>query len=163
MAAMGLQRPDENWSEDDLEMLLELPFAHIEESRLCHRAGCQLAALVMLAATFESVLLGMVIAHEGNLRADGLWPAQPSKMHLRELADLATKRGWLADPATDQVVEVLNKTRTMAAHPGAYVRAMRQVPDLDLRAPESFGVCHRIVVDACQQLSKAVGREAGAR
>jgi hypothetical protein len=163
MTAMGSQRPTEDWSVDDLDMLLALPFTHIEESQRCHRADCQLAALVMLAAAFESVLLGMVIAHEENLRADGQWPAQPSKMHLRELADLARKRGWLTDPATDQVVEVLNKARTMAAHPGAYVRGMRQAPDLDLRVPEGYEVCHRIVVDACQQLSAATEREADAR
>lgn len=41
-----------------------------------------------------------------------------------ELADLARKHGRLTDPATDQVVEVLSKVRTMAAHPGAYVRRM---------------------------------------
>jgi|SRR5215472_13535289 len=162
MTAMGSERPGEDWSGDDLDMLLELPFAYLEESRGCHQAGCRLAALVMVAAAFESVLLGMVIAHEENLCADSQWPAQPSRMHLKELTDLARKRGWLTDPATDQVVEVLNKSRTMAAHPGAYVRGMRQTPDLDLRVSEGYEVCHRIVVDACELLSAAIQREAEA-
>jgi hypothetical protein len=160
MTVMGSQRPVEDWSEDDLDMLLELPLAYVEESRRCHQTGCQLAALVMLAAAFESVLLGMVIAHEENLRADGQWPPQPSKVHLQELADLARKRLWLTDPAMDQVVGVLNKVRTMAAHPGAYVRGMRQVPDLDLRVPEGYEACFDIVVDACEQLFAATKQEA---
>jgi hypothetical protein len=113
----------------------------------------------MLAAAFESVLLGMVIDHEDNLRTDGQWPAQPSKMHLQQLADLARKRRWLTGPATDQFVEVLNKARTMAAHPGAYVRVMRHAPDLDLRVPEGYQACHRIVVDACQQLFAATSAQ----
>jgi len=75
-------------------------------------------------------------------------------MHLQELAALARRRGWLTDPARDQVVEVLNKGRTMAAHPGAYVRGIRQVPELYLRVPEGDEACHRIVVDACEQLSQ---------
>jgi hypothetical protein len=124
---MRSQRPGEDWSEADLDMLLlELPRAHIDESMRCHQAGCRLAALVMLAAAMESVLLGMVIAQEEGLRADGRWPPRPSTVHLRELAGLAKERGWLTDPATDQVVTVLNKARTMAAHPGAYVRGIRQ-------------------------------------
>jgi hypothetical protein len=155
IVAMGSQRPGEDWSEDDLDMLLELPFTHLEESQRCYQANCQLAALIMLAAAFESVLLGMVIAHETNLQADSQWPAQPSKMHLQELANLARRRGWLTDPATDGVVEVLNKVRSMAAHPGAYVRGMRQAVDLDLRIPEGYEACHRIVLDACQQLAAA--------
>jgi hypothetical protein len=61
-----------------------------------------------------------------------------------------------------QVVELLNKVRTMAAHPGAYVRGMRQVRDFDLRAPEGYEVCHRNVVNACEQLSAATNREADA-
>jgi hypothetical protein len=162
MAAMGSQSLSEEWSEDDLDMLLKLPTAHIDESRRCYQADCQLAALVMLAAAFEAVLLGMVIVHVENLRAGDQWPAEPSKMHLKQLADLARKRGWLNGPATDDVVELLNKIRTMAAHPSAYVRGMRQGPDLDLRVPEGYDVCHSIVVDACEQLSAATRREADA-
>src|SRR5262249_48164730 len=128
MAAMASQRLTEEWSEDDLDVLLKLPTAHIDESRRCYQAGCRLAALVMLAAALEAVLLGMVIVHVENLRAGDQWSAEPSKMHLKQLADLARKRGWLTSPATDEVVELLNKVRTMAAHPGAYVRGMRQVP-----------------------------------
>ncbi len=78
-------------------------------------------------------------------------------MHLQELASLAGNRGWLTDPAADEVVEVLNKVRTMSAHPGAYVRGMREAPDLDLRVAEGYETCHRIVVDACEQLSQPPG------
>ena len=68
MTVMGSQRPDEDWSENDLDMVLELPFAYLDEAQRCHQANCQLAALVMHAAAFESVLLGMVISHEENLK-----------------------------------------------------------------------------------------------
>lgn len=157
---MRSQRPAEDWSEDDLNVLVKLPFDHIAESARCYRAGCGLAALVMLAAAFESVLLAMVIAHKKNLQADDQWPTQPSKMHLPELAGLARKRGWLTNPATDQVIEILYKARIMAAHPGAYVRVMRQAPDFDLRVPEGYDACFDIVADACHQLSAATQREA---
>lgn len=160
MVAMGTRRSVEEWSEDDLDRLLELPFDCIAESAICHRAGAHQNALLALSQALEAVLLGMVITHEENLREDNQWPAKvPSKMHLAELAGLAKKRGWLTDPAAHQVVEVLNKARTMAAHPGAYVRAMRQAPDFELRVPEGYDVCFDIVTAACQQLSVANQRE----
>ncbi len=139
-------------------MLLDLAFRHTDESLKCHQAGCPLAALVMLAAAFEAVVLGMVIAHEDELRAADKWPIQPSRKHLSELTALAKDRGWLAEPATGQVVEVLNKARTVAAHPGAYVRVMRSAPEgLDFRAPEGYDACLDIVQRAGQQLRDAHG------
>ena len=52
------------------------------------------------------------------------------------------------------MTEVLNKARTMAAHPGAYVRGMRTAPaDLDLRAVEGYGACYDIVMHVSQELS----------
>lgn len=156
MAVMPSERVDEDWSELDLDMLLELVFANIEESRRCHEAGCPLAAFVMLAAAFEATLLGMVIAHEEALRADGMWPVGASHKHLTELARLAGRRGWLADDAVRGAVEVLSKARTMAADPGAYVRGMRSAPaDLGLRDSDRYRACLEIVVEATRQLSAA--------
>lgn len=153
---MALKRSDEDWSEHDLDMLLELAFAHVEESRRCHETGCALAALVMVAAAFEATLLGMVIANEGSLRADRAWPVGASMMHLTELAVLAAKNGWLEGDAVSDVVEVLNKARTMAAHPGAYVRGMRGAPpELDLRDGDGYRACLDIVVKATEQLRDA--------
>jgi hypothetical protein len=119
---------DEWWSERDLDMLLELAFTDVAESVRCHEAGSPLAALVMLAAAFEATLLGMVLAHEQDLRADGKWPTGVSHLHLAELVALAEARRWLTDESAWQAVQVLNKARTMAAHPGAYIRGTRSAP-----------------------------------
>jgi hypothetical protein len=156
MAVMQAVRVDEDWSEQDLDMLLELAFANVAESQRCHEADCPLAAFVMLAAAFEATLLGMVIAHEDALRADGIWPIGASRKHLTELAGLAGERGWLTGEDVWGVVEVLNKARTMAAHPGAYVRGMRSAPaDLDLRDSDGYRACLEIVVRATGQLRAA--------
>ena len=159
MAVMSPKRVDEDWSEHDLDMLLELALTAVEESRRCHDASCPLAALVMLAASFEATLLGMVIAQEESLRADGAWPIGASHKHLTELARLADARGWLRGEAFWNTVEVLNKVRTMAAHPGAYVRGMRGAPaDLDLRDSDGYRACLDIVLEATGQLREAHDR-----
>jgi hypothetical protein len=153
---MAAKRVDEDWAERDLDTLLELAWAAIQESTRCHDSGCPLAALVMLASAFEATLLGMVIAHQDGLRGDKEWPHSPSRMHLSDLARLAGQRGWLAEDSVSETVEVLNDARTMAAHPGAYVRGMRQVQDdYDLRAPEGYAASLDIVMRATQQLSDA--------
>jgi hypothetical protein len=115
-----------------------------------------LAGQLEPAAAFEATLLGMVIAHEDALRANGMWPIGASYMHLTELARLAGERGWLTGEAGWGVVEVLNKARTMAAHPGAYVRGMRSASaELDLRDSDGYRTCLEIVVKATGQLSSA--------
>jgi hypothetical protein len=131
---MGVKGAEEDWSGDNFDHLLALALAHTDESMRCYEAGCPHAALVLLAAAFEAVLLGMMISNEEGLRAAERWPLRPSKLHLPELAKLARLAGWLPDEQATQVVEILSKARTMAAHPGAYVRGRRQVPDLDLSA-----------------------------
>ena len=69
-------------------------------------------------------------------------------------ARLAGQRGWLAEDSIWETVEVLNDARTMAAHPGAYVRGIRQMEDdYDLRAPEGYAASLDIVMRATQQLS----------
>jgi hypothetical protein len=159
MGGMASKCVDEDWAEQDLETLWEMALACIAESERCHEAGCPLAALVMLASAFEASLLGMVIAHEDALRADGAWPGAASHMHLTGLVRLAEKRGWLADESVWLAVAILNKVRTMAAHPGAYVRGIGQVPEqYDLRAPEGYAICLAIVRTASQQLSEADAR-----
>jgi hypothetical protein len=153
---MAAKRVGEDWAERDLDTLLELAWAAIQESTRCHDADCPLAALVMLASAFEATLLGMVIAHEDGLRADNAWPPSPSRMHLSELARLAGQRGWMTEDSVGETVEVLNDARTMAAHPGPYVRGIRQMEDdYDLRAPEGYAASLDIVMRAAQQLSGA--------
>lgn len=147
---------DEDWSEADLDVLLDLAFANLEESRRCYEADCPLAAYVMLASAFEATLLSMVIANESRLRADKAWPVGASHLLLTDLVGRAGKQGWLDADATRRVVEVLNTARTMAAHPGAYVRGMRSAPsDLDLRDPDGYPACLDIVVNATEQLKDA--------
>jgi len=151
---MAAKRVDEDWAERDLDMLLEFAWVAIQESTRCRDAGCPLAALVMLASAFEATLLGMIVAQEDGLRSGSAWPSRPSRMHLRDLAELAGRRGWLAEDSVGETVEVLNDARTMAVHPGAYVRGIRQMEDdFDLTAPEGYAASLDIVMRATQQLS----------
>jgi hypothetical protein len=145
-------RVEEDWSVEDLDVLLRAAATNLDESIRCHAVGAPHAALVLLAGAFEATLLGMVVAHEDELRAGGGWPARPSVLHLAELAGLARGAGWLPGPVTAEVVEVLNKAPTMAAHPGAYVRAVRQVPELDLTDPAGYAAVYDIVLRASRAL-----------
>jgi hypothetical protein len=86
----------------------------------------------------------MVVAHEDELRSAGRWPVRPSVLHLAELAELARRAGWLPESVTGEVVDVLNKVRTMTAHPGAYVRAIREIPGLDLADPAGYTAVYDI-------------------
>jgi len=146
------RRVEEDWSVEDLDVLLRAATTNLDESLRCHQAGAPHAALVLLAGAFEATLLGMVVAHEDELRAAELWPARPSVLHLTELATLARRAGWLPESVTAEVVDVLNKVRTMAAHPGAYVRAIRQVPELDLADPAGYATVFDIVLRASRAL-----------
>jgi hypothetical protein len=124
----------------------------VDESLCCHQAGVPHAALASLAGAFEGVLLGAVVAHEGELRAAGLWPVQPSRLHLTGLVRLARRARWLSQPIEDEIIEILNKVRNMAAHLGAYVRGARQVPELDLGDSVGYGVVYDIVTRASKHL-----------
>ncbi len=46
----------------------------------------------------------------------------------------------------------------MAAHPGAHVRAMRQVPELDLAEPAGYAAVYDVVVRASRALFAALPR-----
>ena len=65
---------------------------------------------------------------------------------------LARRAGWLPESVTAEVVDELNKVRTTAAHPGAYVRAIRQVPELDLADPAGYAAVYDIVLRASRAL-----------
>ena len=77
------QATDEDWSEQDLDMLLDLAFLHADESVTCHQTGAPLAAMVLLAAAFEAVLLGMVIAQENHLQGVGVLTLRVSAVTVR--------------------------------------------------------------------------------
>ncbi len=146
----------EDWSVEDLDVLLRGAVTNLDESLRCHAAAAPHAALASLAGAFEAVLLGMVVAHEDELRAAGHWPAQPSFLHLAELAELTHRAGWLPATVTTEVIDILSKVRTMAAHPGAYVRAVRQVPELDLADPAGYATVYDIVLRASRGLFAAL-------
>ncbi len=55
-------RADEYWSTEDLDALLKMATVTLDEAKLCHEAGAPHATLVMLGASLEAVLLGLVIA-----------------------------------------------------------------------------------------------------
>jgi hypothetical protein len=98
----------------------------------------------------------MLIASEASLRAQGEWPLGASHKHLSELVVLGRDQGWLTHAAVGEVTEVLNKVRTMAAHPGAYVRGIRSAPeDFDLRDIDGYPTCLDIVATATEQLKRA--------
>jgi lambda repressor-like predicted transcriptional regulator len=146
-------RADEDWSPEDLDALLKMAITTLEESKLCHEAGAPHATLVMLGASLEAVLLGLVIAKEDEVRAKELWPKAPSRMHLLELTKLALNMGWLTAAARTNADSVLNTARTMAAHPGAYVRGVRQIPELDLGNPDGYQAVSDIVNECAAALA----------
>lgn len=55
--------------------------------------------------------------------------------------------GWLPDAVSDEMVQILKTVRTMAAHPGAFVRGVRQIPDsdFDLADPAGFEAVYVLV------------------
>ncbi|MGH3516273.1 MAG: hypothetical protein ACRDQ7_02405 [Haloechinothrix sp.] len=156
---MGANEPEEDWSVADLEVLLSVAKINLDESTRCHQTGSPRAALVMLAGALEAVLLGSVIAYEDEWRAAGHQLKRPaSRATLRDLTTLARDAGWLTQPVTDEAIRILNAARNMAAHPGAYVRRMRQVADFDLGDPAGYEVTYHIVVRTCQELFATLGR-----
>jgi hypothetical protein len=144
----------EDWSAADLDLLLRHAFTCLDESMRCHNAGAPHAALVSLASAFEVVLLGMVVACEDKLREADRFPPHPSRLSLGKLVSLARDVGWLKDEIADRVINVLNTARNMAAHPGAFVRGMRQVEDndFDLADPVGYEAAYAIVTRACQEV-----------
>jgi hypothetical protein len=96
-------RVEEDWSVEDLEVLLRAATTDLDESLRYLQSGAPHAALVLLAGAFETTLLGKVVAHEDELRADGRWPARPSVLHLAELAELARQAGWLPGPGVRKI------------------------------------------------------------
>ena len=143
----------EDWLPEDLDALLAVAMTTVQESKLCHEADAPHAALIMLAASFEAALLGQVVAHEDELKAKQEWPAAPSHLHLRQLTKLALKMGWLTEAVRAKVDAILNNARTMAAHPGAYVRGLRQVPELDLADPSGYLALLAVVTQATADLA----------
>lgn len=49
---------DEAWTDEDLDLLLALARANLDESLRCHHSSASHAAFVLLAGSFEAVLLG---------------------------------------------------------------------------------------------------------
>ena len=148
----------EDWLPEDLDALLAVAMTTVQESKLCHEADAPHATLIMLAASFEAALLGQVVAHEDELKAKQEWPAAPSHLHLGQLTKLALKMGWLTESAGANVDAILNNARTMAAHPGAYVRGLRQVPELDLADPFGYLTLLAVVTQATADLAATVAR-----
>ena len=147
----------EEWTDQDLDMLLERAFANLQEALTCHGGGAPLAALAMLAGAFEGALLAAVVAGQEQFAAAGRPQPRPSKLHLAQLARVARDAGWLSDEVSDEVVQTLNQVRTMALHPGAFVRGMRQFPDddFDLADPAGFDAVYDLVYRASQHLAHA--------
>ena len=150
-------RDPEEWADQDLDAVLERAFGNLNEALICHKAGAPLSALAMLAGAFEGALLAAVVAGQDEFAAAGRPQPRPSKLHLSQLAAVARDAGWLSDEVSDEVVQILNQVRTMAVHPGAFVRGMRQVPDddFDLADPAGFEVVYDLVYRASQHLAQA--------
>ena len=167
--AMGTRNIEEDWSDQDLDLLLSLAREDLDESWRCHNAGASRAALMMLAGALEAVLLGAVVAYLGEageyedlLRQAKVDRRPPSALHLRELAKVAREVGWLDQQVADEwVAEALNGLRTAAAHPGAYVRGKRNSrdrdPTFDLRDPTWYGTAFEIVARVCHGMFAQFG------
>lgn len=158
-------RDPEDWTDQDLDSLLERAFGNLNEALTCHKAGAPLAALAMLAGAFEGALLAAVVAGQDELAAAGRPQPRPSRLHLAELVAVAREAAWLSGEISDDVAQILNKIRTMAVHPGAFVRGMRQVPDddYDLADPVGFEVVYDLVGRASQHLAQATAASSGGR
>lgn len=116
------------------------------EARRCAKAGCWTAALILMGACAEAMLLAAVCVFEQELRNSENWSIKensPTRWPLGELVRVAKAAGWL--PTTESpdadlfsslsgdvgdAVAFLNKVRQMAAHPGAWLRvAEEERPD----------------------------------
>ena len=171
MAARDLK---EDWSSEDLDLLLRLAWDHLDESMRCHKAGASHAALVMLGGALEAVLLGAVVAYQYQDKVseyeDTLCKAKaprrpPSALHLSDLAKVARELGWLDQRlAGEQVINAFNGLRTAAAHPGAYVRGKRNNrdsdPEFDLRDPGWYETAYEIMFRVCKELFSQLGSHA---
>lgn len=140
---VGMTASDERWSNQDFAALVDHARGSLQESVRCRDNGCPLAALVMLATACESVLLAMAVVITYEMRA--ATPRRLGGLHLPALADLARQHGWLSAADAAEVVTVLNPARTMAAHPGAYVRNMHATPPDVLRDEVGYRDCLDIV------------------
>lgn len=150
-------RDPEVWADQDLDTLLAHAWRNLDEALACHKAGAALAALVMLASAFEGVLLAAVVAWRDELATAGHPQLTPSRLHLTELVKTARAAEWLPDEVSNELVRILNTARTMAAHPGAFVRGVRQISDsdYDLADPAGFVAVYDIVYCAYQRLGEA--------
>jgi hypothetical protein len=157
------KRDPEEWTEQDLDRLLAQAFSSLDEALTCRKAGATLAALAMLAGAFEGALLAAVVAGQDELAAAHQPQPCPSRLHLSELVAAARSAGWLSDSISDEVVQILNTVRTMAVHPGAFVRGMRQIPDddYDLADPVGFDVVYDLVARASEHLARATAASSG--
>ena len=153
-------RVSEDWQPEDLDALLAMAMTAVQESKRCHDANAPHAALLMLAVSFEAALLGLIVAHvpdhETEKHPKHPWAVAPSHLHLADLTKVAVEMGWLTESARTKVDAVLIPARTMVAHPGAYVRGLRQVPELDLGDPVGYVDVLGIVEESCAALAAAL-------
>lgn len=157
------KRDPEEWTDLDLDRLLDRAFSSLDEALTCRKAGAVPAAMAMLAGAFEGALLAAVVAGQDELGAAGQPQPCPSRLHLPDLVVVARRAKWLSDPISDEVVQILNTARTMAVHPGAFVRGTRQIPDddYDLADPVGFDVVYDLVARASEHLARATAATSG--
>ena len=154
----------EEWTDQNLDTLLARSLSNFSEALTCHKAGAPMAALAMLAGAFEGALLAAVVAGQDHFAAAGRPQLRPSRLHLAELVAIALDAGWLSEEISGRIVQILNQVRTMAVHPGAFVRGMRQVTDegFDLADPAGFEVVYDLVYGVRQHLAQATAASFGA-
>lgn len=136
--------------------LVELAGMQHEQATRCRDAGLWTAAVMHFAGSVESALLATACVFEPELRQAGLWPRDPFKCTLGQLAKIARDAGWLpVQPAaiTDgparearpshaeddlfafldgqigDAMKFVERVRNMMVHPGAFIRASER-PDV---------------------------------
>jgi hypothetical protein len=143
-------KDSEDWSLKDLVRVQKMADTTLAEAQRCDQAGAPLGALMLLAVSFEAVLLTHLVTYLIDHKAElphARWTAQPSRLSLGDLAERAVEMGWLSASDKTKLDTILTPVRNMVAHPGAHLRGLRNAPDLDLGDPTGYQAVLGIVVD----------------
>jgi hypothetical protein len=128
--------------------------ATVSESVGCYEANFIFGALVLLAISFE----GFLLARATGATEEEMDERQLSQMSLYDRGELAVKKGWLAAERWDEA-QVLRRVRNKTIHPGAYVRHLREQPDVDLSGLADYPRLLQVVQAAGHDIRARFGRE----
>lgn len=129
-------------TQDEVRALVDR-VGHLDaEAHAAAEAGLWTAAVLLLAASAEAMLLATVAVFEPDLRDQPAWQVGRvlKRWSLGELVDVAIESGWLPVTGSERgpltslsgdvgdAMTFVSEVRKMAVHPGAWVR---ETPRLD--------------------------------